>query len=77
MEAIAEQILVELRRRNEQGVTDFSVSKLLAGVTQILVLATMFLGYVRGTSQSLQIYLMVALILQTMTIALLIMSRQR
>jgi hypothetical protein len=79
LEAIAEQLLVELRRRNEQGVTDFSVSKLLGGVTQILVLATMFLGYVRASNNqgTLQIYLLVALILQTMTIALLIMSRQR
>jgi len=78
LEAIAEQILVEVRRRNEQGVTDFSVSKLLAGVIQILVLATLFLGYLRGTrTDLLQIYLLVALTLQTMTISLLIMSRQK
>jgi D,D-heptose 1,7-bisphosphate phosphatase len=79
LEAVAEQILLEVRRRNEQTVTDFSVSKLLAGIVQVLVLATLFLGYVRGGHNDvrLQTYLLTALVLQTMTIALLIMSRQK
>ncbi len=77
LELVAEQILLELRRRNEQGVTDFSVSKLMAGIVQVLVLAVLFLGYIRGSSlATVQIYVLVALTLQTMTIALLIMSRQ-
>ncbi len=79
LELVAEQILLELRRRNEQAHTDFSVSKLMAGIVQVLVLATLFLGYVRGsaTATTLQTYILVALTLQTMTIALLIMSRQK
>jgi D-glycero-D-manno-heptose 1,7-bisphosphate phosphatase len=79
LEAIAEQILHELRRRNEQYATDFSVSKLLAGIVQVLVLATLFLGYLSKSSglSVLHTYIFVALTLQTMTIALLIMSRQK
>jgi D-glycero-D-manno-heptose 1,7-bisphosphate phosphatase len=79
LEAIAEQILHELRRRSEQDITDFSVSKLLAGIVQVLVLATLFLGYLNKSSgaSALHTYIFVALTLQTMTIALLIMSRQR
>lgn len=78
LELVAEQILLELRRRNEQVHTDFSVSKLLAGIVQVLVLATLFLGYVRSSSLPVvQVYVLVALTLQTMTIALLIMSRQK
>jgi D-glycero-D-manno-heptose 1,7-bisphosphate phosphatase len=79
LEAIAEQILHELRRRSEQDATDFSVSKLLAGIVQVLVLATLFLGYLNKSSGAsvLHTYIFVALTLQTMTIALLIMSRQK
>jgi D-glycero-D-manno-heptose 1,7-bisphosphate phosphatase len=79
LESLAEQILVELRRRGDFHRDDFSVSKLLAGIVQVLVLACLFLGYiqVRSNVMWLQIYLLVALTLQTMTIALLIMSRQK
>ena len=79
LESIAEQILIELRRRNDSDAEDFSVSKLLAGIVQVLVLAALLLGYLqaRGNMAGLQIYVLVALTLQTMTIALLIMSRQK
>lgn len=78
LEQLAEQILLELRRRNEQIHTDFSVSKLLAGIMQVIVLATLFLGYInaRNDLPRLQTHLLVAITLQTFTIALLIMSRQ-
>jgi hypothetical protein len=73
---LLEQILVELRRRNESSPADFSVSKLLAGIVQVLVLAVLFFAYIhRGNST--QNILLVALTLQAMTIALLIMGRQR
>ena len=79
LESLAEQILVELKRRNDIHPDDFSVSKLLAGIVQVLALASLFLAYVqaRGSMAGLQVYLLVALTLQTMTIALLIMSRQK
>jgi D-glycero-D-manno-heptose 1,7-bisphosphate phosphatase len=78
-ESLLEQIFLELRRQHEHEDEDFSVSKLLAGIVQILVLAVLFLAYLRRTEGpgSVQTYLEVALVLQTMTIALLIMSRQR
>ena len=76
MESLLEQIFLELRRQHEHRDTDFSVSKLLAGVVQVLVLATLFLAYIRRDSPT-QTYLMIALVLQTLTISLLIMSRQK
>lgn len=75
LEQTAEQILLEVRRRNEAPPADFSVSKLLAGIVQVLVLAVLFFAYI-GHSNT-QNVLLVAVTLQAMTIALLIMGRQR
>lgn len=77
LESLAEQILQELRRHREHDQTEFSVTKLLAGIVQMIALAAMFLAYVRGQGNSLQVYLLVGIFLQTLTIALLIMTRQR
>ncbi|MDB5323633.1 MAG: gmhB [Phycisphaerales bacterium] len=77
MESLLEQICLELRRQHEHHEGDFSVSKLLAGVVQVIVLAILFLSYLKRGDNSLQTYLSLALILQTMTISLLIMSRQK
>ena len=79
VEGLLERIFLELRRQQEQRDQDFSVSKLLAGITQIIALAVLFLGYLkgRGDSATLHTYLLVAIAMQTLTIALLIMSRQR
>ena len=74
LEELAEQILQELQRRREAPEHEFSVSKLLAGIIQIVAIAVVFLAYFRGDQQSL---LLVAIFLQTFTIALLIMGRQR
>ncbi|MGB7160614.1 MAG: hypothetical protein WBD40_21290, partial [Tepidisphaeraceae bacterium] len=75
---VGEQILDELRRRNEQPVQDFSVSKMLAGIAQVMTLALLFLAYLnRAEPMTLLNTLILALTVQTMTIALLIMSRQR
>lgn len=77
-EALLEQIAMELRRQHEQQEADFSVSKLLAGVVQVLALATLFLAYLKKSDPtSLQTHLLIAIMLQTLTIALLIMSRQK
>jgi len=76
--ALAEQILDELRRSKEQPVQDFSVSKMLAGICQVMTLAVLFLAYLnRGDVMVLLNTLLFALTMQTMTIALLIMSRGR
>ena len=77
MESLLEQINLELRRQHEHHEGDFSVSKLLAGVVQVLALAILFLSYLKRSDNSLQTYLMITLILQTLTISLLIMSRQK
>lgn len=77
LEHLTEQILHELRRRNEQIPTEFSVSKLLAGITQVLVLAILFYAYLKNNSGAVQSILTFALVLQALTISLLIMGKQR
>jgi D-glycero-D-manno-heptose 1,7-bisphosphate phosphatase len=78
LESIATEILHELRRRHEQPHADFSVSKLLAGVVQVIVLAVLFMAFLqRSDNASLIALLLFALTLQAMTIAMLIMGRQR
>ena len=76
---LAEQILDELRRSKEQPVQDFSVSKMLAGICQVMTLAVLFLAYLNrgGDGVDLLNTMVFALTLQTTTIALLIMSRGR
>ena len=78
LESLALDILHELRRRHEQPEQDFSVSKLLAGIVQVIVLFVLFLALLnRGDAKALTPLLLLALTLQAMTIALLIMGRQR
>ena len=77
LESIALDILHELRRRHDQPPTDFSVSKLLAGITQVLVLAMLFVAFLNRASPYLNSILLFALTLQATTISLLIMQRQR
>jgi hypothetical protein len=79
LEQLAEQILMELRHSREHQDTDFSVTKLLAGIVQIISLAALLLAYIEGraNAQTQQTYILVALTLQTLTISLLIMGRQR
>jgi D-glycero-D-manno-heptose 1,7-bisphosphate phosphatase len=77
IESLLEQIALDLRRQHEHRDGDFSVSKLLAGIVQVIVLAILFLAYLKRLDPALSTYLMLALVLQTMTISLLIMSRQK
>jgi hypothetical protein len=76
VEPLLEQILLELRRDNEQPASDFSVSRLFAGIVQVIALAALFMAYFRAGNAQLAT-LLVALFLQTFTIALLIMGRQK
>jgi D-glycero-D-manno-heptose 1,7-bisphosphate phosphatase len=77
-EALLVEMLREMRRAKELPHTDFSVTKMLAGVAQILVLAVLLVAYLnRADPASLVPMMLLALTLQTMTIALLIMERQR
>ena len=78
LETLANEILQELRRRREQPQADFSVSKLMAGVVQVIALAILFLALLnRSDHNALMALLTFALTLQTMTIALLIMGKQK
>jgi hypothetical protein len=78
LEEMCQQILEELRHRDEPVVGDFAVSKLLAGIVQVLSLAALFYAYLK-TSRNEPAFetLLLAIALQTLTIALLIMGRQR
>ena len=78
-EVLLEQILDELRRRHEQHPdADFSVSKMMAGVVQIIALAALFLAlFWRDTPNTYGLWITIAIFLQVFTIALLIMGRQK
>jgi len=78
LESLAGQILQEVRRSHEAPPSDFSVSKLLGGIVQVVSLAVLILAYLnRNVPGSLEPTLLLALVLQTLTISLLIMGRQR
>jgi D-glycero-D-manno-heptose 1,7-bisphosphate phosphatase len=73
---LAEQMLVELKRRNEREHADFSVSKLLAGIVQVIVLAVLFVAYLNyQTATTVQSLLLLATVLQLLVATLLIMGR--
>jgi D-glycero-D-manno-heptose 1,7-bisphosphate phosphatase len=75
---LGEQILDELRRSKEQPLQDFSVTKMLAGITQVMTLAVLFFAYLnRQDPVALNNTMLFGVTLQTMTIALLIMHRGR
>jgi D-glycero-D-manno-heptose 1,7-bisphosphate phosphatase len=75
LEELAEQILQELQHRGRDHQADFSISKLLAGIVQIIALAVLPLGYL--LNRSTLSFVLIAIFLQLFTIALLIMGRQR
>jgi hypothetical protein len=80
IEPLLQQILEEVRLMRQQSHTgtEFSVTKLLAGVMQVLVLPALFFAYLhRDTPVDLQSLLLLATFLQTLTIALLIMGKQQ
>jgi hypothetical protein len=79
LEPLLQQLLEEtrlIRQQSHQG-HEFSVTKLLAGIVQVLVLPALFFAYLhRDTPTDLQSLLLLATFLQTLTISLLIMGRQ-
>jgi D-glycero-D-manno-heptose 1,7-bisphosphate phosphatase len=75
LEHVTEQLLIEVRRVREHGQSDFSVSKLLAGVVQVLALGAMILAYFFRGDPALQPILLTALTLQSLTTSLLLMGR--
>lgn len=79
LETTNQQILMELKKLAEIRHDDFSLSKLVAGIVQILAVAAVPLAYVmyRAEAQTMQLWLLVAIFLQLLTIAMLIMGRQR
>jgi len=79
LEHLAEQILSELRQRNQHAdYADFSMSKLMAGIVQVLAIAIVFLSYLyRNVSDDFYQLMLFALFLQMLTVALLIMGRQK
>jgi hypothetical protein len=74
LEHLAEQIVTELRRHNEPP-AEFSVSKLLAGILQVLALAVMFIAYINRSSSNVEATILVGIYLQTLTVALLLMGK--
>ncbi|MGN6726178.1 MAG: HAD-IIIA family hydrolase [Tepidisphaeraceae bacterium] len=79
LEVTCQQLLMEVKKLSDHGHDDFSISKLMAGISQIMALAALPVAYVLYHSDptTLQLWLITALFLQTFTIALLIMGRQR
>jgi histidinol-phosphate phosphatase family protein len=76
-EELLQDILLELRRQREHSSSDFSVASLLSVVTQVLALGLMFLGFLFREGPNGQMYLLFAIMLQVLTIALLLMGRGR
>ncbi|HSU65307.1 MAG TPA: hypothetical protein VLJ39_00420, partial [Tepidisphaeraceae bacterium] len=76
IEELAEQILQEVQRRPDHHEPDFSISKLMAGIIQIVAIAAPLLAYFLYHA-SAEVALQLGIFLQAFTIALLIMGRQR
>jgi D-glycero-D-manno-heptose 1,7-bisphosphate phosphatase len=77
LQAVAEQILQEVRRQNEHAPIDFSVSKLLAGIAQVISLAVVFAAYLyRNETTAFLGLLIFAVWIQCVTVALLVMERK-
>jgi hypothetical protein len=76
LEHLTQQILDHLRRRQEHP-PDFSMAKMLAGVTQILALALAVGSYFYKPAANPLLLVLVAIFMQLLTIALLLMGRER
>lgn len=77
-DVLLEQILEHLKSKDARHVMDFSLTKLLAGIVQIIAIAVAFLAYLyRDRDVTCLTILFAAQFLQMLTVALLIMGRQR
>lgn len=78
LELLNQQILMELKRANEQRHDDFSISKLVAGIAQVVLLLPLVLAYLNwANTETAMKLLLLALFLETMAVAFLIMGRQK
>jgi D-glycero-D-manno-heptose 1,7-bisphosphate phosphatase len=76
LEHLLQQILDQVRRQNEH-MPEFSLGKMLAGVTQILAIAIAVANYFyRPTGEPLM-PILIAIFLQALTVSLLLMGRER
>jgi len=76
LEKLTEQILVELKRRDQAAPGEFSTSKLLAGIVQILVLPVLFFAYLHLADGTLVPLLLLAIFMETLVSALLLMKQK-
>jgi D-glycero-D-manno-heptose 1,7-bisphosphate phosphatase len=77
LESLAQQILDELRRARHTPHADYSLSKLFAGIVQMLAIGALFYAYLRRGDPSVTDPLLLAVFLEAFTIALLLMGQQR
>ena len=79
VEPLLREILEELRLiREHRPSSDFSVTKLLSGLMQVLVLPVLFFAYLhRQSPPELLAMLVFAVFLQALTLTLLVMGRQQ
>jgi D,D-heptose 1,7-bisphosphate phosphatase len=70
LEALLEQMLAEFKRSRTQHHVDFSVTKLLAGIVQIIVIAVLLVAYLNtGQVSTQQNLLLLAITLQGIVVA--------
>jgi D-glycero-D-manno-heptose 1,7-bisphosphate phosphatase len=76
IEHLAQAILDQVRRRNEH-VPEFSLGRMLAGITQILAIALAVGSYFYKPTGEPLMPILAAIFLQALTISLLLMGRER
>lgn len=76
IEHLAQQILDQMRRQHEH-MPEFSLGKMLAGVTQILAIAVAVASYFYRPAGEPLTLILVAIFLQCLTISLLLMGREK
>lgn len=76
LEHLAQQILDQVRRQNEHP-ADFSLGKMLAGITQILAIALAVGSYFYKPLGDPLMPMLVAIFLQALTFSLLLMGREK
>ena len=77
LETMVQAIADELRRSRTIPQTDFSVSKLMAGIVQVLVVPVLFYAYLHHETGPVTDALLLAVFLEVLTIALLVMGQQK
>jgi D,D-heptose 1,7-bisphosphate phosphatase len=76
LENLVQQLVDQVRRRNEH-VPEFSLGKMLAGVTQILAIAMAVANYFYRPAGEPMMPIVIAIFLEALTVALLLMGRER